>query len=401
MNDALQTPRVPRRLLVAETLSVGSELTVGETRDTNSGELARSLSERGVRVGRLTAVPDDLGVVRGAFETALGRADLVVSTGGLGPTPDDLTRESIAALVGETPVVDPAVERWLRERFARRNTPFAEANLKQAWLIPSAEALSNPNGTAPGWFVRVPTGGVIVALPGPPREMRPMWRDEALPRLEAIGLGTDVVSRTFRLHGIGESSLVDVLGETLLRTPDPVVATYARVEAVDVRVSSSGPGAAERVAAAAELVEQRVGRYVWATGETTWAQAIEAALVARGWSLSIVEIGTRGAVGALFGGTPPVTRTESRAADAGDAELPGLAELAAEARSAGAADVGLAVAIRPDGEDTAVTLAIASPAGTHEARRLAFLGGSLGASRAAIATASVLLEVLRGSGSSD
>jgi nicotinamide-nucleotide amidase len=397
MNDAIQTPAVSRRLLVAETLSVGSELTVGETRDTNSGELARDLSERGVRVGRLTAVPDDLGVVRGAFEAALGRADLVVSTGGLGPTPDDLTRESIAALVGETPVVDPAVERWLRERFARRNTPFAEANLKQAWLIPSAEALSNPNGTAPGWFVRVPTGGVIVALPGPPREMRPMWRDEALPRLAVIGLGTDVRSRTFRLHGIGESSLVDVLGESLLRTPDPVVATYARVEAVDVRVSSSGPGAAERVAAAAALVEQRVGRYVWATGETTWAQAIEAALVARGWSLSIVEIGTRGAVGALFGGTPPVTRTESRAA--GDGEVPGLAELAAEARSAGAADVGLAVAIRPDGEDTAVTLAIVSPAGTHEARRLAFLGGALGASRAAIATAAVLLEVLRGSGS--
>ena len=144
--------------MTAELLSVGSEITVGDTRDTNAGELARDLTARGVQVLRLQALPDDLEVVRGALEAALGRADLVVTTGGLGPTPDDLTREAIAALVGEEPTIDPEMEAWLRDRFERRGMAFPEVNLKQAWRIPSAEALPNPNGTAPGWLVRAARG---------------------------------------------------------------------------------------------------------------------------------------------------------------------------------------------------------------------------------------------------
>ena len=110
----------PRRLLTAELLSIGTELTVGDTRDTNAAELARSLTAMGVRVVRLSALRDDLGTVSGAFAAALERADLVVSTGGLGPTPDDLTREAIAAVCGETPAVDPDLEAWLRQLWARR-----------------------------------------------------------------------------------------------------------------------------------------------------------------------------------------------------------------------------------------------------------------------------------------
>ena len=146
-------------VLTAELLSIGTELTVGDTRDTNAGELARSLTSLGVRVLRLTALPDDLASVTAAFSDGLSRADMVVSTGGLGPTPDDLTREAIAAACDETVAVDPATEAWLRELWTRRGIPFPELNLKQAWLIPSAEALPNPNGTAPGWFVRRPAGG--------------------------------------------------------------------------------------------------------------------------------------------------------------------------------------------------------------------------------------------------
>src|SRR6478672_3215735 len=104
-----------RRLLTAELLSIGTELTVGETRDTNAGDLARSLTGIGVVVGRIQAVPDDLATVRDAIAAAVARADLVVSSGGLGPTPDDLTRESIAAVVAEDPVVDAELEAWLRE----------------------------------------------------------------------------------------------------------------------------------------------------------------------------------------------------------------------------------------------------------------------------------------------
>src|SRR3989441_373991 len=158
-------------------------------------------------------------------------------------TSDDLTREAIAQVVAETPSVDGALEAWLRDLWARRDLPFPASNVKQAWLIPSAVALANPNGTAPGWLVARPDGHVVIALPGPPREMDPMWRNEALPRLIARGLGADVAFRTYRLMDIGESQGAEVLGEELLRRSNPEVATYARADAVDVRVSAtSGPG---------------------------------------------------------------------------------------------------------------------------------------------------------------
>ena len=307
-----------RRLLTAELLSIGSELTVGETRDTNAGELARSLTGMGVRVTRLTALPDDLDQVTDAFTTGLGRADLVVSTGGLGPTPDDLTREAIAAACGETPEVDADLEAWLRELWARRGMPFPELNLKQAWLIPSATALPNPNGTAPGWFVDRPDGRVIVALPGPPREMRPMWADHVVPRLQRDGLGAEVASRTYRLAGIGESQVAELLGDAFLRATNPIVATYARVEAVDVRVSAvaeAGRTADELVEAAAAVVLGHLGDHVWATGETTWSQALGARLGELGWTLAVVEIGTGGSLGALLGDEPWLRFDESIASE--------------------------------------------------------------------------------------
>ncbi len=407
-----------RPLLTAELLSIGSELAVGETRDTNAGELARALTIRGVSVGRLTALPDRLEVVTEAVRAGLERADLVISTGGLGPTPDDLTREAIAAAVGETPEVDPALEAWLRELWRRREMPFPEMNLKQAWRIPSGEVLPNPNGTAPGWFVRRSGGRVVIALPGPPREMRPMWRDEALPRLEAAGLGADVAVRTYRLAGIGESQVADRLGETLLRSVNPVVATYARVEAVDVRISAIGDGATSAealVEAAAQTVLGLVGEHVWSTGETTWSAAIGDRLAELGWTLAIVEIGAAGQLATLLGDTSWLRFSESLAVDSPAALAHGddadgdegddvpdrssgpdvLERYAARARELGGADVGLALRVRPRHGDTAASVVVVTPTGVHRQRRLVFLDGANGRSRAALAAAAILLEALR------
>lgn len=407
-----------RPILRAELLSIGTELTVGETRDTNAGELAASLTTAGVTVGRISAIPDRLATVVEAFRGGLERADLVVSTGGLGPTPDDLTREAIAAVLGELPVVDAELEAWLRGMWARRRLPFPESNLKQAWLIPSATALPNPNGTAPGWLVRGPAGGVVVALPGPPREMRPMWHDHALPTLRAHGLGADVASRTFRLMGIGESQVAERLGEDLLRRPNPEIATYARVEAVDVRVSARGDdatSAASLVAAASAIVEERLGAHIWATGATTWSEAIGARLAELGWRLAMTEIGTRGQVAALFGDVDWLVRDEILADDvaADDDDAPALDDpdrlarpgpllAAAHAvRDHAVTPVGVAVRARERGPDTTVSVAIVTPNDERTERRIAFLGGSLGRSRAALTTAAILLAALRSASPAD
>ena len=401
-------PPAPRRILTCELLSIGSELTVGDTRDTNAGELARSLTALGVRVGRLTALPDELGLVSEAFRTGINRSDLVVSTGGLGPTPDDLTREAIAAVCGETPAVEPELEAWLRELWSRRGMPFPDLNLKQAWRIPSATILANPNGTAPGWLVTRPDRHVIVALPGPPREMRPMWHDHAIPGLQKLGIGADVASRTYRLTGIGESQVADLLGEPLLRAINPIVATYARVEAVDVRVSATGAPphkASELVEAAAATVVDRVGGYVWATGDTTWSEAIGTRLGDLGWSFAAVEIGTGGSLAALLGDAPWVRFDEVMAPEAPAARAhrghdeDDLIQYARRARELGGAEVGVAVRARPRSGDTAVSIAVSTPSGEHEVRRVVFLTGPMGRSRAALSVAAFVLEILRAAGS--
>ena len=404
----------------AELLSIGTELTVGETRDTNAGDLARDLTRHGVVVGRITALPDDLPAVTEAFREALERAELVVSTGGLGPTPDDLTREAIADLVGETPAVDPALDAWLRELFERRSLPFPEANRKQAWLIPSARAIPNENGTAPGWWVDRPSGRVIVALPGPPREMRPMWSGWVVPRLEERGLGRPLASVTLRLTGIGESAIADRLGALLDTGARPQVATYARADAVDIRIwahagagdagavdaaavgAGSGVGtddAAALVAATEARVLELVGAYLWARGETTWPQAMADALDSKGWRLSMVEVATRGAVVGLLGEglgdrlAFAESLTERPAPH--DGHRTTLEHLAERARELGGSEMGVAAEARERGGDTAVTVAIVTPAGSHRETRIVFLAGPLGRGRAAIATAAILLQRLR------
>ncbi len=387
----------------AELLSIGTELTVGETRDTNAGDLARDLTGRGVVVERITALPDDLAAVTAGFRDALARADLVVSTGGLGPTPDDLTREAIAACLGETPAVDPALDRWLRELFTRRSLDFPETNAKQAWLIPSATAIPNENGTAPGWFVERGDHNLVVALPGPPREMRPMWQDWVVPRLVARGLGRPLVSRTLRLTGIGESAVADRLGDLLDAGRRPMVATYARTDAVDIRIwthAESSQAEAEALVDATEVrVLELVGDHVWARGETTWPAAVRSLLEARGWRISALEIGLRGALLGLLGEglaeTLAFGETLTERPAPHDGHPASLEHLAERVRELGDSEIGLAVEARPRGGDTAVTVAVVSPDGSHRETRVVFLDGSLGRGRAAIAAAAVLLARLR------
>lgn len=283
--------------LVAELLSVGTELLLGEIVDTNAAFLAQELKARGVNLYWKTVVGDNRGRIVESVRRGLERSDILLVGGGLGPTEDDLTREAIADVLGETPAVDEAYLGRLREFFRARGRTMPEANAKQAWLIPSAESLPNPNGTAPGWFVRAPGGKRIVALPGPPHEMKPMWRDAVLPRLDLPMAG--LYTRTLRTVGIGESHLVELLGPDVWRAANPSVATYARRDGVHVRVAASASTPDEAEALAVPLVE-RIGAAVaghhYGNDDTTLASALGQLLAARGETVATAESLTGGLV---------------------------------------------------------------------------------------------------------
>lgn len=377
-----------RAIQTAAILAVGSELTTGGTRDTNSGDLARELTGLGVRVLRSTALPDDLELATAAVLGALDDADLVVSTGGLGPTPDDLTREAIAAACGLEPRIDEELLAGIEALFTRRGIAMPDANHKQAWLIDGALALPNAHGSAPGWWVERPDGRVVIALPGPPREMWPMWREHALPRLQAGALGVERATHTLRLTGVGESALVALIGEDVLRTTNPQVATYARADAVDVVVSAAGDGTLTAQAIVDEAVAKlrtQVGEFIFAEGDQTWADALGSRL--HGRTLATVEAGTAGTLLALLGSAQYLIHGELRfAAD-------DLARLAQDARESHGADIGVALAVRQT-KDSHARIAIATAAGVEELQRVAFLAGDEGRRRAALACAAALWQFL-------
>ena len=173
----------------AEIVAIGTEILLGEIVDTNSAWIAQHLPALGIDLNHTSVVGDNMGRVMDTLGRAWERADLVITTGGLGPTEDDLTREAIARLLGEEPYVEPELEQRLRGFFERRGIEMPESNIKQAWLIPSARVIDNPRGTAPGWWTER-VGHVIVSMPGvPPRDGTHVGARGGAPTRRALGGG--------------------------------------------------------------------------------------------------------------------------------------------------------------------------------------------------------------------
>ncbi len=193
----------------AEIVSVGTELLLGEVSDTNAGYLASQLAMLGANVRSITAVDDDMDRLGEVLSRAWGRSDLVLVTGGLGPTQDDLTREAVACLLDEEMKVSESLLQNLKDLFAAIGRPMSVSNIKQATLIPSAESIPNPRGTAPGWWVER-DGRLLVTMPGPPPEMQRMWQMEVMPRLQARVQGQVLMRRTLKCSGLTEAEAGEV-----------------------------------------------------------------------------------------------------------------------------------------------------------------------------------------------
>lgn len=280
-----------------EIISVGTELLLGTITDTNASYLGRELATLGIDNYYVSAVGDNLGRLVSTLARAWDRSDVIVMTGGLGPTEDDLTREAISELLQEPMVVQSDLERDLRAFFARRTVAMPERNVKQATLIRSARAIPNPVGTAPGWWVER-DGRIIVTMPGVPSEMTRMWSLEVKPHLQERAGGIVIFSRTLKVIGIGESSVEEMLGD-LIRSTAPTVATYAKRDGIHVRltVKAPDPQTASSVIEPTEIeIRQRLGKAVYGVDEESLAQGTVRLLEHSRQSLAIVELGTAGAL---------------------------------------------------------------------------------------------------------
>lgn len=288
-------------MFIAEIIGVGDELLYGETVDTNTAEIAVSLQPYAVEVRRTLRVADHLEALSQAVREAWQHARLVVLSGGLGPTPDDITREAVAAALGESMQLDPQVLEWLENLFADRGWKMPKANRKQAMKIPSAAWITNPRGTAPGWWIHRQDRDLI-CLPGPPTEWRPMWA-EVLPKL---GLPQKPYRQvTLKTFGLGESRIAELLGSLFKRRGAAQVGTYAKMDGVAVVVR----GEPDQVEALTAQIRPLLGKAVWGQDGDTLPVLTLQILEAKKATLATLESMTGGGLGALLTGIPGASKS--------------------------------------------------------------------------------------------
>lgn len=291
------------RVREVELITIGDELLLGFTIDTNGAYLARKLAERGVAVARRTSVGDTMDAIVAALRDALERTGAVITTGGLGPTSDDLSRDAVATVFGRKMIVDEAHLAWMRERWKTRfGREMPESNRRQAMLPDGARKLDNRHGSAPGLFIMDGKDRWVAMLPGVPREMRGMTDDALLPLLAELGVGGDRVikSRTLRTTGIAESALQDRLNGLSLPA-DASLAYLPGVDGVDLRVTLDSPtvDAADRaLAGVASRLHDRVGDTIYGEGEADLASVLLDLCRARALRIAVAESCTGGLLGA-------------------------------------------------------------------------------------------------------
>ncbi len=288
----------------AEIISIGTELLLGEITDTNASYLAGQLPSLGIDLYWISQVGDNPVRLIEVLKRAWQRSELILTTGGLGPTEDDITREAIADMFGEKPEVVPALERTLRERFGRMGMEMPLSNLKQATIIPSAEPVQNTQGTAPGWWVER-DGHILVAMPGPPRELHEIWMKEIRPRL-LRNSASIILSRTFKTYGLSEAAVGEMVS-SLLSSANPTLGVYAKQDGIYLRLAAKSENMekAEKMLDETETsIRAVLNDNIWGVNEETLEAIVSRLLVEKGLSLAIMEDCTGGWLAAAFADIP-------------------------------------------------------------------------------------------------
>jgi nicotinamide-nucleotide amidase len=279
----------------AEIFSIGTELLMGELADTNGSWIASRLPPLGIQLQWISIIGDSLDLLSEAFQRGLQRSDIIFTTGGLGPTQDDLTREGVAQALGETPTVQEEVVRGLEKYFQGRGMTMPSHNIKQAHLIPSAQFIRNRNGTAPGWWVEN-QGKIIVCMPGPPGEMHPIWEEEVAPRLREIVDEEVTVTRNIKTLGMSEAAIDEEISE-FFGQENPYLGIYSKADGIHLRVIARAKDevtARELIQPVEEAINQRLGAYIWGHDDETPEQSLGQALLQQGLSLATMESVTGG-----------------------------------------------------------------------------------------------------------
>ena len=353
----------------AEIVTTGTEILLGEIVDTNAAWIAQQLRDAGVNLYYKTTVGDNEERVREVLELGLSRSDVIIVSGGLGPTVDDITRQAIAKAAGRELELDADALETLKARFARFGVEMTANNRQQAMIPAGATVIPNPVGTAPGFIVETDSGAII-AIPGVPREMKRLMVDTVLPYLARLtGQPSVIRRRILRTIGIGESTLDDRLGE-LMRGSNPTIGLAAKTAQADVRITARADSEAAAEAMIDELavkVYELIGDHVYSVTPDETIESVDVRLLCeRKATLSILESNTVGQLNRRLQAVEDAAQVVAYACDAREGELPQLVTEALFEPDAGTTEadvIAVARALR-EVSDTTFGLAIV---GSYEA----------------------------------
>lgn len=345
----------------AEILTIGTEILLGEILDTNTRYLARTLREHGIDLYRQTTVGDNAKRIAQAIQNSLPATDIIITTGGLGPTVDDPTRQAIAEAIGVETEFRPELWEQIQERYKRFGRTPTENNRRQAFVPQGAMAVENPIGTAPAFIVETP-GCAIIALPGVPQEMEYLVENTIIPYLQGrLTLDSVIKIRIIHTAGVGESQIDDRIGD-LERFSNPTVGLAAHSGQVDIRITAKGKSVEEADLLIRDIeheLRERLAEWIYGADQETLEQAALNHIQSKGWNLAVIEAGLRGElIHRLARAEGPFVGGEALSGNLSEDELLDMIEAYQDERSTEAV---FGVTIHPGRERQKIFLATATP----------------------------------------